>query len=86
MQIIHSYVEKGYLRKVELGEPSPPEVWYLPHFPVIRMDKTTTKVHIVFYCSAKTDGVLLNDAICVGPKLLKDLFNVLIRSGGTLSL
>ena len=58
----------------------------LPHFPVIRMDKTTTKVHIVFYCSAKTDGVSLNDAICVGLKLQKDLFNVLIRSGGTLSL
>ena len=50
------------------------------------MDKTTTKVHIVFYCSAKTDGVSLNDAIRVGPKLQKDLFNVFIRSGGTLSL
>ena len=60
-------------------EKMPPEVWYLPHFPVIRMDKTTTKVRIVFDCSAKTDGVSLNDAICAGPKLQKDLFDVLIR-------
>ena len=51
----------------------------LPHFPVIRMDKTTTKVGIVFNCSTKTDGVSLNDAICAGPKLQKDLFEVLIR-------
>lgn len=78
-EIIHSYVEKGYLRRVEPEESSPPEVWYLPHFPVIRMDKTTTKVRIVFDCSAKTDGVSLNDAICAGPKLQKDLFDVLIR-------
>ena len=78
-QIIEAYVEKGYLRRVEPDEPLPPEVWYLPHFPVIRMDKTTTKVRIVFDCSAKTDGVSLNDAICAGPKLQKDLFDVLIR-------
>ena len=49
-QIIQAYVEKAYLRRVEPHEPLPPEVWYLPHFPVIRMDKTTTKVRIVFHC------------------------------------
>ena len=43
------------------------------------MDKTTNKVCIVFDCSAKTDGVSLNDAICAGPKLQKDLSDVLIR-------
>ena len=67
------------MRRVESDEPSPSEVWYLPHFSVIRMDKTTTKVRIVFDCSAKTDGVSLNYAICAGPKLQKDLFDVLIR-------
>lgn len=72
-------LKKVYFRRVEPEESSPPEVWYLPHFPVIRMDKTTTKVRIVFDCSAKTDGVSLNDAICAGPKLQKDLFDVLIR-------
>ena len=78
-QTIQAYVEKGYLRKVQPDEESPPEVWYLPHFPVVRMDKTTTKVCIVFDCSVKTDGVSLNDVICAGPKLQKDLFDVLIR-------
>ena len=76
-QTIQAYVEKGYLRKVQPDEESPPEVWYLPHFPVVRMDKTTTKVCIVFDCCAKTDGV--SNVICAGPKLQKDLFDVLIR-------
>ena len=43
LQIIKTYAEKGYLRRTEPDEPLPPEVWNLPHFSVIRMDKTTTK-------------------------------------------
>ena len=76
---IESYVEKGYLRKVGKDEVIPPEIWHLPHFPVIRMEKSTTKVRIVFDCSAKTDGVSLNDIIDPGPKLQRELFDVLLR-------
>ena len=54
-------------------------MWYLPHFPVVRMDKTTTKVRIVFDCAAKCNGISLNDMIYAGPKLQQDLFNVLVR-------
>ena len=76
---IQAYVEKGYLRKVPSDEQLPNNVWYLPHFPVVRMDKATTKVRIVFDCAAKCNGISLNDMIYAGPKLLQDLFNVLIR-------
>ena len=43
------------------------------------MDRSTTKVHIVFDCLAKTDGLSLNYANFAGPNLPKDLFCVLIR-------
>ncbi|XP_074634308.1 uncharacterized protein LOC141892873 [Acropora palmata] len=43
------------------------------------MDKATTKVRIVFDCAAKCNGISLNDMIHAGPKLLQDLFNVLIE-------
>ena len=43
------------------------------------MDKTTTKVRIVFDCGAKCNGISLNDMIYAGPKLQQDLFNVLVR-------
>ena len=50
---IQAHVEKGYLRKVPSDEQLPNNVWYLPHFPVVRMDKATTKERIVFDCAAK---------------------------------
>ena len=78
-QIIQAHVQKGYLQRVEPVEPLPPETWYLPHFSVICMDKTTTKVYNAFDCSAKMGSVSLNDAICAGPKLQKDLFDAPIR-------
>ena len=38
---IQAYVEKGYLRKVPSDEQLPNNVWYLPHFPVMRMDNVS---------------------------------------------
>ena len=60
-------------------EKSPLKKWYLPHFPVIRPDQTTTKTRIVFDASAKFEGVSLNDAIYQGPKLQRELTDVLLR-------
>ena len=76
---IQDYVEKGYLRKVPLDEQPPNNIWYLPHFPVVRMDETTTQVRTVFDYAAKCSGISLNDMIYAGPKLQPDLFNVLVR-------
>jgi hypothetical protein len=76
---IEAYIEKGYLHHVKIEEELPSEVWYLPHFLIVRMDKTTTKVCIVFDWSAKCNRVALNNVIYAGPKLQKDLIDVLIR-------
>ena len=78
-ETIKSYVEKGYLRKLSPEERSSPSSWYLPHFPIVKLDKSTTKVRIVFDCSAKYKGVALNDVIHAGPKLQTELFDVLVR-------
>jgi hypothetical protein len=75
---IEAYLKKGYLRKIDPAKELP-GAWYLPHFPIVRMDKSTTKVRIVFDFSAKHDGMSLNDVIHAGPKLQQDLFNVLMR-------
>ena len=63
---IEEYIQKGYLRRVPPDEKPPLEVSYLPHFPMIRMDKSTSKVRIVFDCSAKYEGISLNDVIHPG--------------------
>ncbi|XP_028393185.1 uncharacterized protein LOC114517596 [Dendronephthya gigantea] len=75
-EIIEEYVKKNYVRKVS---PSTEEQWFIPHFPVIRNDKATTKVRIVFDAAAKYDGKCLNDAVLSGPKLQQDLVDVLCR-------
>ena len=53
-------------------------MWHLPHFPVVRLDKTTTKVRIVFDCSDKFNGISLNDVIYARLKLQIELIDVLV--------
>ena len=55
-------------------------IHYLPHHCVIRQDKQTTKLLIVYDGSAKmaTDSTSLNDSLQTGPNLIPKLFDVLI--------
>ena len=77
--VLHEYQKKGYIHKVSPEEKRPDQVWYLPHFPVLRPEKSTTKTRIVFDASAKYQDVSLNDAVLQGPKLQNELFAVLLR-------
>ena len=52
-QIINDYVSKGYVRNVPKTKENH---WFLSHFPVVRHNKATTKVRIVFDAAAKHDG------------------------------
>ena len=49
---IEQYVQKGYVTKVQESMSR----WYLPHFPVLRPDKETTKVRIACDASARYEG------------------------------
>lgn len=75
---IKRYVEKGYVAKVPADNYLNSK-WFLPHFPLLRPDKDTTKTRIVFDAAAKFEDVALNDQIYQGPKLQHDLFSVLLR-------
>ena len=44
---IREYVEKEYLQKIHPDQEMAAAQWYLPHFPVVRMNKTTTKVRLL---------------------------------------
>ena len=74
---IRQYADKGYIVKAEHDSDQP--AWYLPHFAVLRPDKETTKTRIVFDASATVDGVSLNSRLHAGPKLQRDLVEVLTR-------
>ena len=61
------------------SKPTVGEVTYLPHRYVIREDKETTKVRVVFDGSAKVKGPSLNECLYKGPNLNPLLFDILLR-------
>ena len=52
-EAMNANVEKGYVRKLRPNEGEDGPSWYLPHLPVIREDRKTTKVRIVFDSAAR---------------------------------
>ncbi|XP_068240026.1 uncharacterized protein [Palaemon carinicauda] len=69
--------EKGYAYKIPDDEVNKIPFWYLPHHAVFHPKKG--KIRVVFDCSAKFEGVSLNDILLHGPNLTNSLTGVLIR-------
>ncbi len=77
---IREWIQEGYVEEVNTESPATDKATYLPHFPVVRMDKLTTQVRIVMDAAAKTTkGKSLNDCLNKGPKLVNELITVLMR-------
>ena len=76
-EIIKDYVRKGYVSKVAKSDEA--DQWFLFHFPVIRQNQMTTKIRMVFDAAAKNEEKSLSDAVRSGPKLQRELTDVLTR-------
>lgn len=79
--IMTDYETKGIIERVPDKEIPCTEgmVHYLPHRPVIREDKETTKVRAVFDASCDVNGPSLNNCLYSGPNLLGKIFDILLR-------
>ena len=81
--IIKEQLQMGIIEEVKeekSTERFSENVHYLPHHAVLRQDRETTKVRIVYDGSAKTSGKSsLNDCLQVGPNLIPQLFDVLVK-------
>ena len=73
--------EMGFSRKLSEDELQKYEgpIHYVSHHAVVRPDKKSTPVRIVFNSSASFQGHCLNDYWLKGPDLLNSLFGVLLR-------
>ena len=71
---VNDVIAKGYAQRVpsESLTPKPGKVWYLPHHGVYH-SKKPEKIRIVFDCSAKFQGVSLNDC-CFKGQILQTLW------------
>ena len=52
---------------------------HIPYHAVIRRDKSTTKLRIVYDASAKSDGASLNDCLHASPALTQSIYDIMTR-------
>lgn len=66
---IDEFLKLNHMEKIPLDEVNKPcdEVYYLPHHAVIKNDRTTTKLRVVFDGSmASSSGISINNKLLVG--------------------
>ncbi|XP_045503978.1 uncharacterized protein LOC123700709 [Colias croceus] len=79
-RVVEEYLVLNHMSLVEEDDLDNPTAVYLPHHAVVREDKDTTKVRVVFNASSKgTNNVSLNDDLMIGPKIQQDLRHILMR-------
>ena len=76
---IRSQLQQGIIEEVEESPGECENVHYLPHHAVIRRDKETTKVRIVYDASARSTGCSLNECLHKGPKFEQSILGILLR-------
>ena len=77
--IIREQLKRGIVEAVTNSSATGGQVHYLPHHAVVRSDKTTTKLRIVYDASARTNGPSLNDCLYTGPKFDQKILDILLR-------
>lgn len=76
--IIHNQIQQGIIEYVDDSKCQSNTIHYLPHHPVVRRDKDTTKVRVVYDASARSNGPSLNDCLYTGPKFNQNIFDLLL--------
>ena len=78
--IFQQQLESGIIERVPKSQEKDKGCYFLPHHGVIRQDKQTTKLRIVFDGSSKAKGCSsLNECLDKGPNLTPHVFNILVR-------
>lgn len=79
--IIQEQLQLGIVEKISdrPHQNSDSRIHYLPHHAIIRTDKQTTKLRIVYDASARDKGPSLNDCLFSGPKFDQNILAILLR-------
>ncbi|XP_047540324.1 uncharacterized protein LOC125073508 [Vanessa atalanta] len=79
-KVIKEYLHLNHMEIVPEEQRNKSDVVYLPHHTVVRKDKLTSKVRVVFDASCSgTNGVSLNNELLVGPPLQNTLRHIVMR-------
>ncbi len=78
--VIRKQVELGIVQQVpdsDFGIVG--SVHYLPHHAVVKQEKETTKVRVVYDASARAGGPSLNECLFAGPNFNQKILDILLR-------
>ena len=80
-EIMQEQLKDGILEPVS-HQPTGDTIHYIPHHAVIKENAETTKLRIVYDCSAKSDKTKpsLNDCLQIGPSLQPLIFDILLKN------
>ena len=79
-EVVEDYLQQNIAEEVPRDATTDNVKYYLPHHAVLREDKVTTKLRVVFDASSHEEGSpSLNDCLLTGPNLNPDLLSVLIK-------
>ena len=77
--MIREQIKSGIVVPVNDAENNTNRVHYMPHHAVLKHERTTTKLRVVYDASAKTEGPSLNECLFAGPSLNEKIFAILVR-------
>ena len=80
--VIREQLKQGIIEPIDQGTTNGVgKVHYIPHHEVIRVDKETTKLRVVYDASAKAQSTTpsLNDCLYAGPPLSSIIYDILLR-------
>ena len=74
-------IEKIKVTNIQSSDAHGKNIHYMPHHAVIRQNRETTKLRMVYDCSAKSNNqpYALNDCLETGPNYIPQLLEVLLR-------
>lgn len=80
-EFLEEYLKLNHMAPDSAFSDNPPLRYYVPHHAILRPSSTTTKLRVVFNASAKSEnGKSLNECMFAGPKLQKEIFDILLRA------
>ncbi|XP_063830205.1 uncharacterized protein LOC135079477 [Ostrinia nubilalis] len=80
-RVLMEYMQLNHMEEITNNENETTcNSFYMPHHAVLKPEKTTSKLRIVFDASCKgPNGKSLNDNMLIGPKLQQDLRQIVMR-------
>ena len=74
--IIEDQLQQRIVEVVDSSHDDAEKIHYLPHHAVVRRNKETTKVRVVYDASARSDGPSLNECLHTRPKFDQKIFDI----------